>query len=167
MPVSREAFLPVIAELRQEIRACARSEDLERFATKEDLERFPTKEDLKRFATKDDLERFATKEDLERFATKDDLKRCATKDDLEQFATKRDLEELRREMRAGFDELRRHMGVLVEDVLAGVRTMIEGVDVRPRVARLEERTDALEQEVHLLRGRVTRIERELTRRPRR
>lgn len=90
----------------------------ERFKqVEEKVKQFEQKVDL--LATKADLTEFATKADLTEFATKADLKEFATKADLGAFATRADLETFA-------DEIKSHMGIMLEDAKAAVRSAADG-----------------------------------------
>lgn len=110
-----------------------------------------TKKESAKFATKKDLARFATKKDLTKYATKKDLAKFATKKDLARFATKKDLVALREEMHAKFEESKRHMGVLYEDVVSRIDLLIENISpISEIVGKHEERLTKVEEDVGIL-----------------
>lgn len=59
-------------------------------------------------------------------ATKEDLTKMATKDDIKNMATKDDIKAIRAEVAETKEELKRHMGVLYENMQHKLDVVIEG-----------------------------------------
>jgi len=137
--------------------------------TKEDLKavraEMATKADLKaigsKMATKDDLKairsEMATKDDLNalRKETAQEFKavraEMATKDDIKNMATKDDIKTVRAEMTEMREDLARQMGVLHEEILHKLDTVVEGFQVRT------ETDEELKKEINDTNQRVERL----------
>ena len=87
----------------------------------------------------------ANKNDLKGMATKDDIRNMATKDDIKairaEMATKDDIKAVRAEMAETKEELKRHMGVLYENMQHKLDIAIEGFQ------SLTERDERLKKEI--------------------
>ncbi len=122
-----------------------------------------TKDDIKNMATKDDIKNMATKDDIKavraEMATKDDIKAVravmATKDDIKAvravMATKDDIKTVRAEMTEMREDLARQMGVLHEEILHKLDTVVEGFQVRT------ETDEELKKEISDTNQRVERL----------
>ena len=110
-------------------------------ANKNDLKGMTTKDDIRNMATKDDIRNMATKDDIKNMATKDDIKNMATKDDIKNMATKDDIKAVKAEMTETKEELKRHMGVLYENMQHKLDIAIEGFQ------SLTERDERLKKEI--------------------
>lgn len=97
----------------------------------------------------------ATKDDIKNMATKDDIKavraEMATKDDIKNMATKDDIKAVRSEMTEMREDLARQMGVLHEEILHKLDTVVEGFQVRT------ETDEELKKEISDTNQRVERL----------
>src|SRR3972149_11550487 len=114
---------------------------LKGMTTKDDIRNMATKDDIRNMATKDDIRNMATKDDIKNMATKDDIKNMATKDDIKNMATKDDIKAVKAEMTETKEELKRHMGVLYENMQHKLDIAIEGFQ------SLTERDERLKKEI--------------------
>ena len=131
---------------KDDLKPFATKDDLKPFATKDELKAFATKDDLKSFATKGDLKPFATKEDLKPFTTKEDLKPFAIKDDLKSFYTKEDLKAQTKELKAFAVEQTEELARIVS---RGFDDVLETLDVRERVTKVEKKMAKIEHELNI------------------
>src|SRR3990172_10299326 len=126
---------------KDDIRNMATKDDIRNMATKDDIRNMATKDDIKNMATKDDIRNMATKDDIKNMTTKDDIRNMATKDDIKNMATKDDIKAVKAEMTETKEELKRHMGVLYENMQHKLDIAIEGFQ------SLTERDERLKKEI--------------------